>query len=144
MPTGNLTDRFRGFRYLVELEGVPRAAFGYCLGLDEARAPVEYFIGDDEIDLVDVANLEHPAHLVFAQGVAFDDALLAWQRTAAEGRPECHDGAVIEYDGRGRPGRVYHFCGARPEFYQGVRAVGTGTERHIDTLELAYDYLTRN
>jgi hypothetical protein len=142
MPTANPADRYRGFRYLIELDGVPRAAFGFCAGLGEAHAPVEYFISDDEIDLVDVAQLEHDAHLTLAQGIAFDDALLAWQRAAAEGQPELHDGAIIEFDGRGHARHVYHFSGARPLFYQGLQNVGS-SERHIDTLEIVYDQLTR-
>lgn len=137
-------DRFKGFRYLVEIDGVPRAAFGYCAGLGLAHRPVEFYISDDEIDLVDVANVEDAAHLVLAQGIAFDDQLDAWRRSAAEGQPERHDGAIIEYDGRGHACHTYYFNGAWPCFYQGVRAFGSGAERHIDTLEIVYENLTRN
>jgi hypothetical protein len=144
MAKRDLSDRFRGFRYLVEIEGVPRAAFGYCAGLGEAHAPVAYYIGDDEVDLLDVAQVEHPSCLILAQGIAFDDALDAWRRSANEGQPEAHDGAIVEYDGRGYARRTFHFRGAFPSFYQGVRSVGSGAERHIDTLELVYDDLTSN
>lgn len=145
MATGNLADRYKGFRYLIEIEGVPRAAFGYCAGLGEAHKPVEFFVSDDEpVDLIDVVETEHPVHLILAQGVAFDDAVYAWQRSAIEGQPERHDGAIIELDALGHPCHTYHFSGARPAFYQGVRAMGAGTDRHIDTLELVYDCLTKN
>lgn len=143
MARENSANHVKGFRYLIEIEGVPRAAFGYCWGLGQAHAPVEYFIGDDEVDLVDVANVEHPASLTLAQGVAFDDAMYVWQRSCAEGQPECHDGAIIELDGRGRTRHIYHFSGARPSFYQGVRAMGSG-DRYIDTLEIVLDNLTNN
>lgn len=141
---GNLADRYRGFRFLVEIDGVPRAAFGYCAGLAAAHAPVEYFISDDEVDLLDVAEQEQGACLTLAQGIAFDDAVYAWQRGAFDGRPERHDGTIIEFDGRGHTRHTYHFSGARPAFYQGVRAVGGEAVGHIDTLELVYDNLTRN
>lgn len=144
MAKGHQTDRFRGFRYLVEIDGIPRAAFGYCSGLGRAHAPVEYYIGDDEVDLLDVANVDDTASLILAQGIAFDDALDAWRRSAVEGRLERHDGTIIEYDGRGHTRHTYRFNGAWPAFFQGVRAVGADTERHIDTLEIAYDNLTRN
>lgn len=144
MPREHLADRFRGFRYLMEIDGVPRAAFGYCMGLGEAHAPVEYFIGDDEIDLADVAEPAPKTHLILAQGIAFDDALEAWRRTSAAGEPERHDGTIVEYDGRGHACHSYHFSGAWPLYFQGVFAKGAGAERHIDTLELAYDSLTRN
>ncbi|HMQ35817.1 MAG TPA: hypothetical protein PKD53_34250, partial [Chloroflexaceae bacterium] len=101
MAKGQLADRYKGFRYLVEIDGVPRAAFGYCVGLSEAHAPVEYFISDDTVDLLDVAAPAPEAHLILAQGIAFDDALDAWRRASTAGEPERHDGVIVEYDGRG-------------------------------------------
>ena len=143
MPTGFMADRYKGFRYLVEIDGIPRAAFGYCAGLSEAHAPVGYFISDDEVDLVDVAEVEHPTHLILAQGIAFDDTLYTWQRSCSEGYAERHDGAIMELDGRGRVRHTYHFEGARPSYYQGVQVIGA-SERHIDTFEMVYDNLTLN
>lgn len=144
MPTGTTADRYGGFKYLVEIEGVPRGAFGYCAGLAAAHKPVEYFISDDEIDLVDVAEVEHPTRLTLAQGVAFDDALFHWQQTMSEGQSEIHDGSIVELDGHGHVCHTYHFSGARPSFYQGVLAAGSSADRHIDTLEITYDVLTLN
>jgi hypothetical protein len=143
MARDYLAERAHGLRYLVELDGIPRAAFGYCSGLEEAGRPVEYFIGDDEIDLRDVADEGHISSLVLAQGVAFDDMLAAWQRSVVEGHAEPHDGAIIEFDGRGRARRSYHFSGAHPAFFQVLNAVGSGSERHIDTLEIACDHLIK-
>ncbi len=144
MAKGVLAERYKGFRYLMEIDGVPRAAFGYCMGLGAARAPVDYFVSDDTVDLLEVADPDPEAHLILAQGIAFDEALEAWQRASSAGEPERHDGAIVEYDGRGRARRTYRFRGARPLFFQAVQVRGAGAERHIDTLELAYDSLTRN
>lgn len=143
MARDYLAERARGFRYLMELDGVPRAAFGYCAGLEEAGRPIEYFISDDEIDLRDIAHDGHAASLVLAQGVAFDDTLSAWQRASAAGRGERHNGAIIEFDGRGHACRSYHFSGATPGFFQVVHVAGAGSERHIDTLEIEYENLIK-
>lgn len=143
MATVHQGDRLRGFRYVVEIEGVPCAGFGYCAGLADAHAPVGYFIGDDEVDLLDLAMVEHPSYLILAQGVAFDNALDAWQRSRAEGQVERHDGAIVEYDGRGRVRHTYHFHGASPSYFQRSRAAG-GVDRQVETLEIVYDSLTRN
>lgn len=141
MPSGLMSDRYKGFRYLVEIDGIPRAAFGYCVGLSEAHHPVEFFISDDEVDLADVADTEHNTHIVLAQGVAFDDAVYAWQRSASEGRTERHDGRIVELDLRGQVRHTYMIEGARPAYYQGV-AVAGGSDRHIDTLEIECDNVT--
>jgi hypothetical protein len=143
MARDSVAERTHGFRYLVELDGVPRAAFGYCAGLEEAACPVEYFIGDDEIDLHDVAHANHAASLLLAQGIAFDDTLAAWQRAVAAGSPEAHDGAIIEFDGRGHARRSFHFSRATPAFFQTVRIFGASGGHHIDTLELSYEELVK-
>ncbi|MFV9506817.1 MAG: phage tail protein [Oscillochloridaceae bacterium umkhey_bin13] len=145
MATHELFERYKGFRYLLELEGVPRAAFGACAGLAEAHRPVEFYISDDEpVDLIEILETEHPVHLILAEGVAFDQAVYAWQRSASEGEPASQDGSIVEMDGFGHPCRIYRFRGARPVFYQGVLAVGAHAEYHIATLELSYDVLTKN
>ena len=146
MATGFAGDRYKGFKYLVEIDGVTRGAFGYCGGLDSALRPIEFFIGDDEVDLLDVADPDHdhPAHLVLAQGIAFDDALYAWQRSAAEGHAERHDGAIVELDEWGHVRASYHFRGGWPCFYQGARGVGASPALQVETLEIVYDNLFHN
>lgn len=141
MTTRTMDDRYRGFRYVVEVDGVPRAAFGYCAGLHDVLQPVEYYVGDDEIDLRDVADPEHHAFLIFAQGVAFDDALTNWHHVAEMGDPELHNGRILEYDILGRKVAAYAFTAAWPAFFESVRAMGALPNRHIDTFELVCEDL---
>jgi phage tail-like protein len=141
MTTRTMADRYRGFRYVVEVDGVPRAAFGYCAGLHDVLQPVEYFIGDDVIDLRDVSDPQHHAFLIFAQGVAFDDALPQWRHASEAGVAELHDGRIIEYDAQGRKVAAYTFTAAWPAFYQAIRALGSNADRHIDTFELVCEGL---
>lgn len=142
MSTRTMNDRYRGFRYVVEVDGVPRAAFGYCAGLHDVLQPVEYYIGDDEIDLRDLADPEHHAFLIFAQGVTFDDALPHWREVAEAGHPELHNGRIFEYDTRGRRVAAYTFTAAWPAFFQSVRALGSQPGRQIDTFELVCEDLS--
>ena len=144
MATGLIGNHYKGFKYLVELDGVARAAFGYCAGLGHALRPIEFFISDDEVDLRDVAEPEQvqPSHLVLAQGISFDDVLYAWQHTAAEGHAERHDGTIVELDDWGHIRTSYRFRGGWPCFYQGARGVGASPGLHIETFEIVYDELS--
>jgi phage tail-like protein len=136
-----MADRYKGFRYVVEVDGVPRAAFGYCAGLHDVLQPVEYYIGDDVIDLRDVSDPTHHAFLIFAQGVAFDDELPQWRRVTEAGIADLHDGRIIEFDIQGRKVGTYKFTAAWPSFFQAVRELGAHEDRHIDTLELVCEGL---
>lgn len=136
-----LTDRYGSFRYLVEIDGVTRGAFGYCAGLEGGPRHVDYFIGDDEIDLRDVAAPGHEPHIVLAQGFAFDETLPAWQHTNELGHAERHDGAIIAIDSTGHVRGRWHFVGAWPVGYAVAGTIGDGGKQVIDTLEIAYEKL---
>lgn len=143
MATGLLTDRYGSFRYLVEIDGVTRAAFGYCAGLEGGGRHVDYFIGDDEIDLREVANPAYEPHIVLAQGFAFDDTLPEWRHTCEIGHTERHDGAIVQIDSFGRVRGRWQFHGAWPTAYEAAMASGAGGRPYIDTFEIAYDGLHR-
>lgn len=143
MATGLLTDRYGSFRYIVEIDGVTRAAFGYCAGLEGGNRTVDYFIGDDEIDLRQVANPAYEPHIVLAQGFAFDDTLPEWQHTCELGHPERHDGTIIQIDNFGRVRGRWRFHGAWPITYEAAVAAGDEGKAFIDTFEIAYEGLAR-
>jgi phage tail-like protein len=137
-----MSDRYGSFRYLVEIDGVTRAAFGYCAGLDGGPRHVDFYISDDEIDLRTVADPEVEGHIVLAQGFAFDDTLPAWENTCEQGRPERHDGTIVEIDALGHVRGRWQFRGAWPVTYEVAGSVGEGGRTTINTIELAYDELS--
>ncbi len=49
MATGDRVDPYLGFNFLVEIDGITRAGFRECSGLDSTQDPVEYREGDDAI-----------------------------------------------------------------------------------------------
>lgn len=142
MLTGLLTDRYGSFRYLVEIDGVARAAFGYCAGLDGDGRQVGYYVGDDELDLRELAEPGREARIVLAQGFAFDDTLPEWEHTREEGHPARHDGAIVALDSLGRVRGRWRFRGAWPLTYEVAAAAGGG-QPIIDTFEIGYEGLTR-
>ncbi len=130
-----MPNRFAGFRYIVEIDGGPRAAFGRCTGLHDGHQPVNYYIGDDEIDLRDVADPAHHATLTFIQGVMLEGNISAWQPSGVPAHSELRSGHITEYDHLGRAIAHYHFNAEWPTFFQEIKVVG-GSDRQIDSLEL--------
>ncbi len=142
MNSNYLTDRFGSFRYLMEIDGVPRAAFGYCSGL-RGVSTVDYFIGDDDLDLLEVADPAYETHIVLAQGFAFDDTLKNWEHRCAEGRGERHDGAIVQIDSFGRERGRWRVRGAWPVILEQIEEQNGGKLPAIETLELAYEGLAQ-
>ncbi|GAB4443473.1 MAG: hypothetical protein OHK0015_43540 [Chloroflexi bacterium OHK40] len=143
MATSDIAERYGSFRYLIELDGVTRGAFGSCTGLAEAHRQFEYFIGDDEVDLREVSDPGGEPQIVLGQGVAFDDTIPEWQFAAAHGHAERHDGAILELDGLGRVRARWHFRGAWPVRMEGDEAPGGGAEPRIQTLAIVCEGVQR-
>ncbi len=51
MPIGNRTDPYGGYNFLVEIDGITRAGFQECSGLDSTQTPGEYREGTDPLTL---------------------------------------------------------------------------------------------
>ena len=47
MPTGTRTDPYRGYNFLVEIDGITQAGFQEVSGLDASTDPVDYREGND-------------------------------------------------------------------------------------------------
>ena len=47
MPDGARKDPYRAHNFLVEIDGITRAGFRECSGLDTSQDPVEYREGTD-------------------------------------------------------------------------------------------------
>ena len=47
MATGDRKDPYRSYNFLVEIDGITRAGFRECSGLDTSQTPIEYREGDE-------------------------------------------------------------------------------------------------
>ena len=50
MATGDRNDPYAGFNFLVEIDGITRAAFSECSGLSTDTDPIEYREGSEDIN----------------------------------------------------------------------------------------------
>ncbi len=48
MPTGTRVDPYKSYNFLVELDGITRAGFRECSGLDSSQDPIEYREGNEK------------------------------------------------------------------------------------------------
>lgn len=137
-----LPSNLRDYRYIIEVEGVPCAAFRECSGLHAPEDLVEFYIGDDEISLLDIAEPGHDLVIRLSKGVTFDESLIDWERMTEAGHPIRHDGTITEYDNLGRVRARWCFSGAWPSTWQVARNAGNGKE--IDSLEIVYEALVQS
>ena len=72
MPTGDRKDPYGGFNFLLEIDGITRAAFSECSGLSSDTDPAEYRSGDEDITVREIPGLKKFATISFKRGIVQD------------------------------------------------------------------------
>ena len=83
-------DPYRGFNFLVEMDGITQAGFQECSGLDSTTAVVEYREGGDPNHTRKLTGLNSFSAITLKRGITDSDELWKWRLTAVDGqrRPE--------------------------------------------------------
>lgn len=143
MPTGNRVDPYRGFNFLVELDGITRAGFQECSGLDASTDLVEYREGSDPTHKRKLTGLNTFSNITLKWGVTDSDELWRWRQTVVEGRAERKNGSIILMDESGQEKVRWNFLNAWPTKWTGPTFNATDNGVAVETLELAHEELRR-
>lgn len=143
MPTGNRVDPYRGFNFLVELDGITRAGFRECSGLDTSTDLVEYREGADPTHKRKLTGLSTFSNITLKWGITDSDELWRWRQTVVDGRAERKNGSIILLDEAGNEKVRWNFLNAWPAKWTGPTFNATETAVAVETLELAHEELKR-
>ena len=69
------SDPYRSYRFRVEIDGLERAGFRECSGLDFSQDPVDYREGPDPLNVRKLPGLVKYANLVLKWGLSDDKEL---------------------------------------------------------------------
>ena len=130
------------YSFLVEIDGITRAGFRECSGLDSSQDPVDY---RETIALSVTSNLAGPVRssITFKRGVTADASLWAWRKQAFDGKIECKNGSVVLLNDKGEEISRWNFRDAWPSNWTGPRFSATGNEVAIETLEIVHGGLEK-
>ncbi len=81
MPTGDRRDPYAGFNFLVEIDGITRAAFSECSGLSTDIDPIEYRNGSEDITVRKIPSLKKFANISLKRGMTQDMELWDWRKS---------------------------------------------------------------
>ena len=72
MATGDRKDPFRSFNFLVEIDGIARAGFRECSGLDSSQDPMEYREGNEGLTARKLPGLNKYSNISLKWGITDD------------------------------------------------------------------------
>ena len=142
--TGARVDPHRNFNFLVELDGIARASFTECSGLEATTEVIETREGGDNVTVRKLPGKTTYADISLKWGLTESDELWQWRRSVIEGTFERKNGSIVIYDLTNKREVVrWNFVNAWPSKWDGPALNARGSEVAIETLVLAHEGIVR-
>ena len=143
MATGQRIDPYKGFKFLVEIDGIVQAGFSECSGFGTSVDVVEYREGGDVSTVRKLPGASKNDDITLKWGLTDSRELYDWHRAAVNGTIERKNGSIIVQDDTGTEKVRYNFFNAWPHKWTGPSLNAKGSEVAIDTLALACEGVVR-
>jgi phage tail-like protein len=143
MPTTRV-DPYRGFNFLVEIDGITQAGFQEVSGLDASTDPVDYREGADGGNAVrKLSGLNKYSPITLKRGITDSDELWKWRKTVIDGKTERKNGSIVLLNEAGQEKLRWNFSNAWPSKWTGPAFNSTGSSVAVETLELQHEEVTK-
>jgi phage tail-like protein len=143
MPTGSRTDPFRGFNFLVEIDGITQAGFQEVGGLDASTDAVDYREGTDANHVRKLSGMNKYSPITLKRGITTEPELWKWRETVIDGKTERKNGSIVLLDETGAEKIRWNFTNGWPTKWTGPSFNSTSTAVAIETLEITHEELKR-
>jgi phage tail-like protein len=127
----------------VEIDGITRAGFQECSGLDSTQEPIEYREGNEGLTVRKLPGLNTFSNIVLKWGIADDTELWEWRQQVTEGKIQRKNGSIVLLDDVGEEKARWNFREGWPTKWTGATFNATGTEVAVETLEIAHEGVAR-
>jgi len=133
-------DPFTGYNFSVELDGITRAGFRECSGLENSQNAGQYREGTDKnLSVRKIPGLVTHSDITLSRGITNDSKLWDWRAQAMKGRVERHDISITLLDDTGNPRITWNLFDCWPTKWTGPSFNATSDEVAIEQLTLAYE-----
>jgi len=143
MATGVIQDPFNNFNFLVEIEGIARAAFHECSGFDSTIDVLEHREGGENTTPRKLPGQTKYSNIVLKRGITDDRELYQWHRRAIDGNLERKNGSIVLLDRAGKEVARWNFIRAWPAKWTGPSLSAEGNDVAIEQLDLAHEGIER-
>jgi phage tail-like protein len=134
-------DPYKAFIFLVEIDGIARAAFSEVSGLESETAVVEYRMGAEPTTVRKLPGLTKYANIVLRRGVTKDDELWNWRKAVVDGNVDRRNGSITLLDDSHNEVVRWNFYNGWPSKWEGPALDAKANEVAIETLEIAHEGL---
>jgi phage tail-like protein len=144
MPTtGARTDPYRSQHFSIEIDGISRASFSDCSGLDSANDVIQYREGNEPPTTRKLPGLVKYSNIVLKWGTTDDAELWNWRQKVVDGNIERKNASIVLLDETLKEVIRWNLNNVWPSRWVGPPLSASGTSVAVETLELAYEGVKR-
>ena len=136
-------DPYRGFNFLVEIDGIAQAGFQECSGLDATTDVVDYREGADPNHVRKLPGLNKFTAVTLKRGITDSDELWKWRQTVLDGKTVRKNGSIVLLNEAGEEKLRWNFMDAWPSQWTGPSLNSTSTAVAVETLVLTHEELRK-
>jgi phage tail-like protein len=135
-------DPFAGYNFRVEIDGIERAGFKECSGLETSQEPGAYREGTDvSLGMRKLPGLVSSSNITLSRGVTTDSALWEWRQRLMKGEADRRNMSIILMDDQRNDVIRWNLRNCWPVRWSGPALDATADEVAIETLEITHEGL---
>jgi phage tail-like protein len=145
MATGDRKDPMQNHNFRLEIDGIQRAGFRECKGIDSTTEAVKYREGTDKTNTSrQLPGMWTPTPLVLTGGIiSGDDSVSDWYKKTEDGKVERKNGSVCLLDESGDEKLRWNFVSGWPSKYEVSGFNATANEVVVETLTIVHEGITK-
>jgi len=146
MPTGDRKDPFRGYNFKVEIDGITRAGFRECSGLDATSDPIAYREGNEKVYTSRMLQGQVKySPIVLKGGITDDHSLWDWRKKVIDGKGagERKNGSIVLMDEGGEEKLRWNFVNGWPTKWSGPSFNATANEVAVESIEIVHEGVSK-
>lgn len=131
-------DPYPGYNFSVELDGITRAGFRECSGLENSQNAVEYREGTDKnLSVRKLSGLVTHSDITLSRGITSDSKLWEWRQKVMNGTIERHDISISLLDDSGAAKITWNLYDCWPRQWTGPSFNASTDDVAVEQLILA-------
>ncbi|MBX3644274.1 MAG: phage tail protein [Rubrivivax sp.] len=140
MATDQRNDPYRGFNFVVEIDGIARAGFSEAGGLTMQTDATDYREGTDLQNSVrKLPALSKPVAITLKRGITQDKTLWAWWKNILNGTADRRNVTIVLLNERREAVLRWHAESAWISKIEGPALKASGNEVAMESVELTHE-----
>jgi phage tail-like protein len=143
MATGTRVDPYRGFNFLVEIDGITQGGFQEVSGLDASTGSIDYREGTDPNHSRKLTGLNTYSPITLKRGITDSAELWKWRQTVIDGKTQRKNGSIVLRDETGAEKIRWNFSDAWPSKWTGPDLNAVTAAVAVESLEITLEELKK-